>query len=215
LNELIKAGKVRYIGCSNFTAWQLTEAYWLAEKYGLEKYVTIQNQYNLLARQNEWSITEVTQRYGGIGLLPWSPLAGGLLSGKYDRNNPESVEGSRAQWADSFGWTPTSLKEKRNEQFFKIIDELKAVAKEINSTPAAVALRWLVQQQAVSSVIIGARSVEQLEKNLAAADIELNQQQMERLDGVSAPLSQKPYPYGFIETANGSSRHRETRLLTN
>jgi len=212
LHQLIRDGKVRYIGCSNFSAWQLAESWWVAEKFGYDPYVSIQNQYSLIARSNEWSISEVCQRYGGIGLLPWSPLAGGLLSGKYDRSNASSEEGSRVKWAESMGWSATSLKDQQGETFFSIIDELKAIAKEVKSTPAAVALAWLLAQPAVSSVIIGARTVDQLKQNLAAAAITLSIEQIQRLDHVSASLNNKPYPFSIIEMLNGQ-RKRQTPTL--
>jgi aryl-alcohol dehydrogenase-like predicted oxidoreductase len=170
----------------------------------------------LLARTVEWDIQGVAQRYGGIGLLPWSPLAGGLLTGKYDRSNRQAGGGaldeSRVKWADNFGWEYSSLKKKGDDTFYDIIDELKSIAAEIDSTPAAVALRWLLQQRGVSSVTIGARTVEQLKQNLAASSIELSEQHIERLTKVSQPLAQPPYPYDLISTRN-QSRHREQQIL--
>ena len=214
LSDLVRQGKVHYIGCSNFTSWQIQKANDIAEKENLEKFVTLQQQYSLLCRNVEWDTIDVC-RNEGLGILPWSPLAGGWLSGKYDRSMEKPDEGSRfvvilfqnfsnknlfvfsVSWAEKAGWSETSWSTKTVEQTWNVIDQLRAIAKELNVSVAAVALRWLIQRNGVTSTIIGARTMEQFNQNMQAIDIHLTDEQMAQLTKASdTPL---PYPYNVIK----------------
>jgi len=199
LNDLIRQGKVHYIGASNFTAWQLQKAVDLQDKYGWDRFYTLQQQYSLLMRNIEWDSVEVCKNEG-IGILPWSPLAGGWLSGKYKRGDHKPLEGGRVAWAESVGWGETGWDTKKSDQTYNIIEELEKIGKEVNQPVAAVALRWLIQKPGVSSTIIGATTIKQLEQNLAAAKFSLSDEQVERLNKVSeTPL---PYPFNVIKSTN-------------
>lgn len=128
-------------------------------------------------------------------------MAGGLLSGRYKRGQTELDENSRAKWAEGFGWQATSLKGQKDGALFDILDEAEKIAKELNTNVAAVALRWLMQQQSVSSTIIGAKSVKQLNENMQAVDIKLTDEQMQRLNKVSQQ-AHAPYPWSLITSFN-------------
>jgi len=195
LNDLIRLGKVHYIGCSNFNEWQIQKAADIAKEEHLQGFVTLQQQYSLLCRNLEWGIAAVCKNEG-LGLLPWSPLAGGWLTGKYSRQEGKPDKSTtRVGWAESVGWTETSFTVKDVDQTWKILDELKAVAKELKVSVAAVALRWIAQRSGVSSVIIGAKTLQQLEDNMVSARITLSSEQMDRLTKASdTPL---PYPYSM------------------
>jgi aryl-alcohol dehydrogenase-like predicted oxidoreductase len=188
LDDLISAGKVLYIGCSNYAAYRLMDSLWLSKSGGLASYVTLQAQYSLLVRDLEREHVPLC-RDKKLGILPWSPLAGGFLTGKY---NPGGAgpEGARLQkWAERRPrWD--------NERGWRIMDAVKAVAAEVNATPAQVSLAWLLAKPQVSSVIFGARTVEQVDDNLKAADLELNGDQVARLD--EASKYELGYPYDFM-----------------
>lgn len=194
LDELTRAGKIHYSGASNYAAYRLVEHLWTADRAGLNRYVTLQAQYSLLERGLELEHVPALRRWG-LGLLAWSPLAGGLLTGKYRRQQPPPA-GSRYE----------KLKERmdlRNtERSWTIIDTLLAVAKELNASPTQVALAWLLCKPAVTSVIVGARSVTQLEDSLKAVELELPGDAMKKLDDVSAPTLF--YPYDFIRNIDGA-----------
>ncbi|MEV4517952.1 aldo/keto reductase [Dactylosporangium sp. NPDC049525] len=185
LDALVRAGKIRYVGCSNYSGWHLMKALATADRLGLTRFVSQQIYYSLQAREAEYELvpTAVDQ---GVGVLVWSPLAGGLLSGKYRRGEPPP-EGSR-RFA---GWDEPPV---RNEdQLFDIVDALVGIARDRAVAPAQVALAWLLGRPAVTSLVIGARTEEQLAQNLAAADLRLADDERARLDAVSAaPLL---YPY--------------------
>src|SRR5246500_294334 len=159
LNDLVRHGKVRYIGLSNFMSWQAATAVMLQERLGLEKYVTAQMYYSLVGRGLEYEFQSFAEYYN-IGILVWSPLAGGFLSGKYSRDNPAPA-GTRFAEAGSF--VPFD-----REMGYRVVETLKQVAGRHNASPARVALSWLLGRQAVSSVIIAARKIEQLEDNIRA-----------------------------------------------
>ncbi|SDE06860.1 aldo/keto reductase [Auraticoccus monumenti] len=197
----VAAGKVRYWGLSNFTGWQLTKAVGLAEHRGWPAPVTLQPQYNLLVRGIEAEIVPAVQD-AGMGLLPWSPLAGGWLTGKYQRD-------SAPTGATRLGENPKRGMEaydKRNaeERTWQVIDAVTEVAEELGASPTQVSLSWLAGRPAVTSVILGARTTEQLTQCLGAADVVLDDAQRQRLDEVSAPVLED-YPYG---TAGEAQRHR-------
>lgn len=180
LDDLVHQGKVRYIGLSNFAAWQIAKADGLARLLGTERFISVQAYYSLVGRELEHEIIPAIQDLG-LGLLVWSPLAGGFLSGKYTR---ESEASGRRK---NFEFPPVN-----KEQGFQIIDVLKEIAESHNASVPQVALAWLLHKPAVTSVIIGARTEEQLVDNLKAADIELSPEEMARLDEVSAIPPQYP-----------------------
>ena len=192
LNSLVQAGKVRYIGASNFTGWQLQKAIDLSRHMGWEPFCCLQPQYNLLERAIEWEILPVCQQEG-LGVIPWSPLRGGWLSGKFRRGMTTPAAGSRIEAAEEQGWSE-SWSAYNNEHTWTVLDALFAVAEQSSKTPAQVAINWLLQRPGVTAPIIGARTVDQLESNLAARGWSLTSEQMSRLDQASE-LSLPYYPY--------------------
>ena len=197
LDQLVKKGAVRYIGASNYAGWQLQRAIDLSRESGWESFVCLQPQYNLLCRSTEWELIPVALREG-LGVIPWSPLRGGWLSGKFQRGMTEPPKGSRVEIAGAKGWDE-SWERYNVESTWQVIDGLQAVAKETGKTPAQVAINWLLRKPAVTAPIIGARRMEQLETNLAAVGWELDSNHVKQLDEVSEPTL--PYPYNFIERA--------------
>ena len=194
LDDLVRAGKVLYLGASNYAAYRLVDSLWIARSEHRERFVALQAQYSLLVRELEREHVPVCRDFG-LGILPWSPLAGGFLSGKYRRDQPPP-EGARLErWKER-------LASADNPRSWAIIDALDAIAAELGSTPATVALAWLIQRPAVTSVIFGARSLEQLGDNLKAAALTLPSAAIARLDEASA--FELGYPYDFIgRTQNG------------
>lgn len=193
----IRAGKIRYYGLSNFIGWQLTKAVHLARALNVAAPVTLQPQYNLLVREIEWEIVPAALD-AGIGLLPWSPLAGGWLSGKYRRDQ-------RPTGTTRLGEDPERGMEaydRRNTEAFTwdVIDAVQTVADQRGVPMAQVALAWVTDQPAVTSTILGARTLEQLEDNLAAGDLHLDEDETAALDRVSVPVVHD-YPYGELGVA--------------
>jgi len=197
LNDMVRAGKVRYIGVSNYTGWQLQKAIDLSRQMGWEPFTCLQAQYNLLVRTMEWELTPVCLNEG-VGLIPWSPLRGGWLSGKYHRGMEGPPPDSRVDMAGRFGWGE-SWQNYNNEFTWSVLDVLYAVAKEAGKHPAQVAIRWLLQMPAVTAPIIGARSMDHLETNLGAVGWTLTEEQMQRLNQASHPG--EPYPYEMVNRA--------------
>ncbi|KAJ3088520.1 hypothetical protein HK102_008558 [Quaeritorhiza haematococci] len=194
LNDFVRSGKVMYIGASNFGGWQLQKSVDLSRELGLEIFASLQQQYSLLERGLEYDVAGVCG-HEGIGILPWSPLKGGWLTGRYTRDMAHPPAGSRVAWAQNVGWAETNYDTLANEHTFGVVDELTAISQEIGKSIPAVALRWLMQKPNVTAPIIGARTLKQLESNLEAIDFELSAEQMKRLDRKSAkPL---PYPYNL------------------
>lgn len=193
LDDAVRAGKIVYIGASNYAAYRLMESLWIADKRNLHRFVTFQAQYSLAARTLEREHVPLCQKFG-LGILPWSPLASGLLSGKY-RRGQKPPEGSRlAQWQDRY-------KGFDNERNWRIVDELVAVAGELGNAPSQVALAWLLSKPVVSSVIFGARTVAQLDENVGAGELELPLEAIARLDAASA--IEYGYPYDFMKNIDG------------
>jgi aryl-alcohol dehydrogenase-like predicted oxidoreductase len=191
LDDLVRAGKVRYLGASNYTASQLTRAIMLSEMHNWARFNCLQPEYHLLVRSTEWEILPLC-RAEGIGVIPWSPLAGGWLTGKYRRGQPPPTD-SRVGRADRWDDLP---EQRENEQTWRIIDALLEVSEECGKTPSQVALNWLLQQPGVTAPIIGARTLAQLEDNLGSVGWLLNEEQLAKLSAVSdIPL---PSPYNFI-----------------
>ncbi len=188
LDDLVRAGKVLYLGCSNYAAYRLMNSLWLSRHNRWASYVTLQAQYSLVVRDLEREHVPLC-REEGLGILPWSPLAGGFLTGKFERDRPPPTGTRLGEKSERF--------ERYNlERNWRILDAVRALAAELRSTPAAVSLAWLLAKPQVSSVIFGARTVEQLDANLAAADLELSPAHVEALDKASA--FELGYPYGFI-----------------
>jgi aryl-alcohol dehydrogenase-like predicted oxidoreductase len=185
LDDLVRSGKVRYIGASNFSGWHLMKALWTSEKTGTERFVSQQIHYSLQAREAEYELLPVSIDQG-LGILVWSPLAGGLLTGKYGRNK-QPPEGSRHlnQWNE-----PPIYDEGR---LWDIVDAVVAVAEGRGIPPAQVALSWLLGRPAVTSLVIGARTEDQLSVNLGAVDVVLTKEETDRLERASAPMLVYPY----------------------
>jgi aryl-alcohol dehydrogenase-like predicted oxidoreductase len=195
-DELVRAGKVRYVGVSNFTGWQLQRALLLARSAGLAPLVTLQPQYSLLAREIEWELVPLCLDEG-VGMLPWSPLGGGWLTGKYRRDERPS---GPTRLGEDPGRGLESWDRRNRERTWAVVDAVQAVAAERGCSAAQVALRWVTDRPGVSSTILGVRSVAQLEDNLAAAGWSLSSEQRARLDEASDPGT-PDYPYGFIRDA--------------
>jgi aryl-alcohol dehydrogenase-like predicted oxidoreductase len=198
LDDLVRAGKVHYVGISNFSAWQAMKAIGVADAAGLARPVAGQYQYSLLVRDIEWEFAGLFA-HEGVGIVPWGPLAGGFLSGKY-RKGARPSEGRIATQPDR---DEEAWHRRDTARNWAIVDEVGAVASEIGATPSGVALAWLLARPAVSSVVIGARTVEQLDENLGAAELSLDDAHLERLDRVSEPDA--PYPYRFQREYGGRS----------
>jgi aryl-alcohol dehydrogenase-like predicted oxidoreductase len=191
LNDLVKSGKVRYIGCSNFKGWHLQKAIDISKGNGWEPFTCLQPLYNLLDRAIEWELIPICQNEG-LGVIPWSPLRGGWLSGRYGRGMEGPEEGSRVHTAGKLGWSEI-WEVYANERTWSIIDEIIAIAKEMDKEPVQVALRWLIQRPGVTAPIIGVRTMAHLESNLGAVGWELSDDQMKILDTISD--IKPPYPY--------------------
>lgn len=185
LDDLVRAGKVRCIGCSNFSGWHLMKSLAVSDRYGWPRYVAHQAYYSLLGREYEWELMPLALDQK-VGTVVWSPLAGGLLSGKIGRNRPAPA-GSRIA---TQGAEPPAIPE---ERLFNVVDVLEAIAAEIGRSVSQVALNWLLQRPTVSSVIIGARNEEQLRQNLGAVDFTLTPEEVRRLDEVSQTVPTYPY----------------------
>ena len=188
LDDLVRSGKVRYVGCSNYTGYRLTESLWAADKLQLARYEGIQLQWSLAARDAERELIPAARAFS-LGVMAWSPLARGFLSGKYRRGQPPPAGTRLEAWKDS--WTMTAT-----DQNWRTLDAVETVAKRRETTPAAVALAWLLARPEVSTVIIGARTVQQLQDNLSAFSIKLTAEDTRQLDEVSQPAW--GYPYSFI-----------------
>lgn len=192
LHHLVETGRARYVGVSNFRAFRIAQAAEICRRNGWNRFVCLQAQYHLLCRETEYDLLPVCVDEG-MGVIPWSPLAGGLLTGRYKRGEAAPA-GSRGAWADKAGWKWTSREHfDKDDGAWATIDEVVAVAAEVGRTPAQVALRWLMQQPAVTAPIIGASKMSHLEDNLAAATFSLSDEHMARLTKASdAP---RPYPW--------------------
>ncbi|MEO3937645.1 aldo/keto reductase [Dermatophilaceae bacterium Soc4.6] len=202
LDDAVRAGKIGYVGLSNFTGWQLQRAVDLAEHRHLAPPVTLQPQYNLLVREIEWEIVPAALA-NGLGLLPWSPLGGGWLTGKYTRD--ERPTGATRLGEDPERGVEAYDRRGKVERTWDVVDAVRAVADARHVTMAQVALAWLVDRPSVTSVILGARTLEQLKDNLGAADLHLTPEETTRLDTVSDPGA-ADYPYGGPGTDQRSRR---------
>jgi aryl-alcohol dehydrogenase-like predicted oxidoreductase len=179
LDDLVRSGKVRYLGTSTFAAWQLMEALWVSKEFGLQRVVCEQPPYHLLDRRIERELVPMAQTYG-VALLPWSPLAGGFLSGKY-RRGATPPPGSR------LGQNPEGADPHFTDAAFAVLDVVTTLATEKRATPSQLALGWVAQQPGVTSAIIGPRTRAQLEDCLGAVDVRLTAEDRVRLDAVALP----------------------------
>lgn len=191
LDILVKNGKVRYIGCSNLAAWQIMKALGISAQNHLSKFVSLQAYYTVAARDLEREIVPLLLDQK-LGLMVWSPLSGGLLSGKYNRNT-EFTEGRRAQ----FDFPPIKL-----DKAFDIIDVMEVIASEKQVTVAQIALAWLLHQPAVTSVIVGANKPEQLADNINSINVQLTSDELQKLDEVSKLTPEYPHWMIDMQTAN-------------
>lgn len=187
LDDLVHAGKVRYIACSNFSGWHLMKSLAVSDRYGWNRYVAHQVYYSLTSREYEWELMPLGLDQK-VGALVWSPLAAGLLTGKFRRNQPVPAGSRVAQ-----GGSPVPSSVISNELLYNLIDVLDEISKETGKSIAQVSLNWLLQRPTVSSLVVGARTEAQLKENLASADWDLSTDQIRRLDAVSE--TQPIYPY--------------------
>ena len=206
LNGLVQSGKVRYIGVSNYKAYQIQRAVDMSRERGWEGFMSLQPLYNLLDRSLEWEIVELCQAEG-LAIIPWSPLRGGWLTGKYRRGMQKPPAGTRLAHKDAAGWSE-SWSNYATERTWRIIEELLAVAKELGKTAAQVALNWVKDRPGVAAPIIGATSLKQLQDNIGSTGWTIPDELAQRLDRASALPG--PYPYSFIkqiDTSPPSRRH--------
>ena len=195
LTDLIHAGKVRYIGVSNFTAWQIMKSVGLSDALGLERFVCLQPQYSLIERNVEYEILPACLEEG-LGVIPWSPLGGGFLSGKYRRDErpPENSRIAGAEESMEEHWD-----RRATERNWNVLDVVGEISESTGKSYAQISLNWLLRQPAVTAPIIGARTLEQLDDNLGAAGWELDKDQTNRLSEAGA--LEDTYPYRFIRNA--------------
>ncbi len=200
LDDLVRAGKVRYIGTSTFAAWQLVEALWAAKELGLNRFVCEQPPYNLLDRRIERELLPMAQTFG-VGIIPWSPIAGGLLSGKYHRGDPTPAEARYSKPDNPI----MERRVKNKEPIFDVVEQLQPLADAKGCTLAQLALAWCVGRPGVSSAIIGPRTMEQLADNLGALAVTLSEEELAQIDAITTP-GQMITP--FYEASFGPSQHR-------
>ena len=178
LDDLVRQGKVRYVGLSNYTAWQAATALGIQEREGLEPFVTAQMYYSLVGRDLEQEFMSFAD-YHDVGIIVWSPLAGGFLAGKYDRENPPPED---TRFAEAGQFVPFDV-----ETGFEILDALREVGDRHGVSPARVAIAWTLSRANISSVLIAARSLEHLEDDIKAVELELTDEDLDLLDEVSDP----------------------------
>lgn len=188
LDDLVRSGKVRYVGFSDTPAWKCAEAQTIARFRGTAPLIALQIEYSLLERTVEGDLIPMAREMG-LGVTPWSPLRSGALSGKYTRQNAGQVKADRGMWTESA----------LNERTYTIVDKLQEIAKELDTTVARVALSWVQGRPGVTSTILGARSVAQLEDNLAAVDVKLTPDHLTALDALSKPTLN--FPAAFLANA--------------
>lgn len=198
LDDLVRRGWVRYLGASNYSGWQLQKAVDMARAHNWEGFVSLQPLYNLLDRSAEWELIPVCLEEG-LGIIPWSPLRGGWLTGRLRRGMERPLPGTRIEEAERRGWSE-AWSEYNNERTWRIIDTLLQVSQEVGRTPAQVAINWLLHRPGVTAPIVGARDARQLKENLGAVGWSLDPEHMKRLNDASDV--KPPYPYDFIARAS-------------
>ena len=178
LDDLIQAGKVRYIGSSTFAAWQIMESLWVSKELGLNRFICEQPPYHLLDRRIERELVPMAQTYG-LALIPWSPMAGGFLTGKYQRNQEHP---SDARYTDT-----NQKSDLFSDAAYDLLETVIAIANEKGCTPSQLALAWCAQQPGITCPIVGIRTMEQLEQNLGAIEVKITDQDRIRIDETSFP----------------------------
>jgi aryl-alcohol dehydrogenase-like predicted oxidoreductase len=194
LDDLVRAGKVRYVGFSDTPAWKTAQAQTIAQFRGWTPLVALQIEYSLVERTVEGELMPMARELG-LGVTPWGPLRGGALSGKYTRANAGQLHADRGARVTAY----------LNEPTYRIVDELVRIGREIGATPATVAVAWVQARAGVASTIIGARTREQLEQNLTAADVSLTSGQIAALDAISEPAL--PFPEPFLRSIANHVMH--------
>lgn len=197
LNDLVRRGWIRYLGASNFSGWQLQRALCLSRANGWERFFCLQPQYHLLCRSTEWELIPLCE-IEGLGVIPWSPLGGGWLSGKFKRGMSGPPDDSRVKIAEERGWLE-SWTNRNNEFTWHLLDVLHEISAEAGKSPAQVAINWLLRKAAVTAPIVGAKRMNQLQNNLGSVGWSLAPEQLTKLD--QASLLSMPYPYDFIRMA--------------
>lgn len=182
LDDLVRAGKIRYIGFSDTPAWQMATAHTLASIRGWSPLAAVQIEYSLLERTSEGEIIPMASEFG-LGVAPWSPLASGVLTGKYSRENMQPHSAGRAG----------SIARYAHEQSYQVLDVLAEISRQREISPARIALAWVRQRPAITAPTLGARTLDQLKENIAALDVRLETQDIEQLDAVSAPKLNFPH----------------------
>jgi len=200
LDDLVRSGKVRYIGCSNLAAWHLMKALAYSECHNLEKFVSLQAYYTIAGRDLEREIVPLLKDQK-VGLMVWSPLAGGLLSGKFSREGKGPEDARRA----GFDFPPVN-----KERAFDIVDVLRPMAEKRGVSVARLALAWLLHQEAVTTVIIGAKKMEQLEDNLESVNVTFTEEELQQLDEVSRLPEE--YPGWMYERQTGDRKEQVKKL---
>ncbi len=193
LDGFVRAGKIRYYGFSNFTGWQLTKAVHIARAHGFAEPVTLQPQYSLIVREIEWEVVPAALD-AGLGLLPWSPLGGGWLSGKYRRDQRPTGE---TRLGEDPGRGMEAWERRGTERTWRIIEAVERIAEGHGVPMSRVALAWVTNRPAVTATILGARTLVQLDDNLLAADLHLSEEETSALDEAS-DLGAADYPYGEL-----------------
>ncbi|HEY3699396.1 MAG TPA: aldo/keto reductase [Spongiibacteraceae bacterium] len=202
LDDLVSAGKVRYIGISDTPAWKVTQAQMLAQFKQWAPVIALQLEYSLLERTIEGELIPLAKEFG-LGITPWSPLKSGALSGKHRRETKSEAQIGRGSWAASL----------LDERGYDVVETLHEIAKEIDSTPARIAINWVCRQAGVTSPIIGARTLQQLDDNIAALDVSLSAAHLQRLSDLTTPklnfpaafLKNSPAFRGSDTTVNGET----------
>lgn len=177
LDDIVRQGKVRYVGCSNYEAWRLMESLWISERHGWSRFECYQPQYNLVVRDIEQELIPICERQG-LGVVTWAPLAGGFLSGKYQPGQ-RTLAGTRSE--ESWAYPASFFAANADET----LTELLEIANELGIAPAQIAIRWVLEQPAITSAIIGPRTITHAQANLGAADLKLPAEMLERLSRVS------------------------------
>ena len=191
LEDLIKSGKVRYIGISNFKAWQLMKAQGLTRQLNTNCFIAAQYQYSLVKRDLEYEFFDLLESEG-LGLLPWGPLGGGFLTGKYSKEKPQSGRIATTSEETEEAWVRRNI-----ENNWKIIDKVKQLSEKYDATPSQISIAWILSKSPVSSVILGVRTEAQLNDNLKARNIDLETEDLVELDTISN--LPELYPYRMIE----------------